>query len=87
MAAPFALSPANTIPGTINYTTAEGRKLFSRAIKELTMERFDCTPEDLFVFLKTLETHAKIHGWDDPDLGLLQIPDDPDDIGSETKIS
>ena len=70
-----ALSPAAAVQGIIDFKTTEGRKLCAAAAKKLDEETFDCVPEELYQFLKSLANRAQEHGWDNPDTGVLWIPD------------
>jgi hypothetical protein len=47
MAAVFALTPAVAIQGVIDYSTSEGRKIYSTATAKLDEELYDCTPKEL----------------------------------------
>ena len=62
----FALTPAKAYDGVLDYTTSEGRKLFSSATKSLyhSEEGFDCTPEDLHGFIEVLADRAQECDWD-----------------------
>ena len=84
MAAAFALTPAVAITGVIDYTTNEGRKIYSSATAKLDEELYNCTPDELHQFLQSLSIRAKEFGWDDEIGGILQIPDDPTDPTSDT---
>ena len=84
-AAVFALTPAVAIQGVIDYSTSEGRKIYTTATYKLDEELYDCTPEDLHQFLQSVQLRAKEFGWDDEVTGILQIPDDPLNIMAETQ--
>ena len=73
----FSLTPATAVNGVIDYATATGRKLYSSATAKLEEDQFDCTPEDLYSFLKALKDRAREFGWDEPGIGILSIPNDP----------
>lgn len=64
IAAPtFALSPAAIGAGAmIDYATANGAKIYKAAIEKLPTE-YNLDRENLKVFLETLETRARDHGW------------------------
>ena len=51
---PFALNPAQAITEIINFTIDSNVKLYKRAASRLSEDLFDCVPEDLNQFLKTL---------------------------------
>ena len=63
VAAPaFALTPADAVAGIIDYSTTEGRKLYTRAPSRLDEELFDCVPEGLYGFLQSLADIAREYG-------------------------
>ena len=73
-AIPFSLTPAGAIDGIIDMRTTEGRKLFYGATKaEETL--FDCEPKDLLRLLDSVQTRAKIYGWNANPQGILWIPE------------
>eukprot|EP00978_Attheya_sp_CCMP212_P040484 scaffold221375_cov55-Attheya_sp.AAC.1 len=78
----FALTPAQANPGVIDMATTEGRKMYVKAISPLLEELFDCMPDGLFGFLKELSDRADDHDWNEPYLGILQIPEDPADANT-----
>jgi hypothetical protein len=80
--AAFALTPASAITGVIDFTTSEGRKLYNSATYKLDEDPYDCQPDGLYQFLATLHTRAQEYGWNDPIGGILQIPEDANDISS-----
>ena len=73
----FALTPAMTRDGLVDYSTAQGRKLYDNATAKLDDELFDCNAEDLHAFLKSLKDRAREHGWEGEGTGILSIPEDP----------
>ena len=73
----FSLTPATSIGGIIDYSTARGRKMYSAATSKLEDELFNCNAEDLYSFLKALKDRAREYGWDEPGVGILSIPDNP----------
>jgi len=79
-AVPFALSPAQSYAGVIDFRSSGGRKLYEHATAKLSDELFDCNPGDLYQFLKNLEDRARSYGWDD---GILTIAEDPNDPNTE----
>ena len=81
---PFALTPAKALTGVIDYTTKEGRYHYAEGTKQLESELFDANPEDLFGFLKALARRARAYGWDDEVTGTLRIPEDPENLNSDT---
>jgi hypothetical protein len=73
----FSLTPATSIGGIIDYSTARGRKLYSAATFKLEDKLFNCNAEDLYSFLKALKGRAMEYGWDEPGVGILSFPDNP----------
>ena len=74
----FSLTPATSVGGVIDYGTSRGRKLYATATAKLEEDPFDCVAEDLYSFLKALKDRAREFGWDEPGIGILSIPDRPD---------
>ena len=61
-AVPFALTPALVDSGVINYATAEGKKLYSKATQSLyssTVDYYDGKAEKLSAFLFKLKTRSQ----------------------------
>ena len=81
---PFALTPAKVLTGVIDYTTKEGQYHYAEGTKQLESELFDANPEDLFGFLKALARRAHTYGWDNEVTGTLRMPEDPEDLESDT---
>ena len=76
---PFALTPAQATGGDIlDMRNAGDRKLYHKAVAKLSDEPFDCSPEGLFQFLRSLEDRAYEYGWNDEVTGIMMIPTDPD---------
>jgi hypothetical protein len=78
-AVPFALAPALANDGILDYTTAEGAKLYRAAIEALPGDPFNCEPHGIKVFLATLEDRASRTGWNN----ILMIPQDADEPDQE----
>ena len=78
-AVPFALNPAQAITGVIDFTIDSNVKLHKRATSKLSDDLFDCVPEDLNQFLKTLSDRASEYSWNDEVVGIMMIPEDPTD--------
>ena len=76
---PFALNPAQAITGIIDFTIDSNVKLHKRATSRLSKDLFDCVPEDLNQFLKTLSNRAREYSWNDDVVGVMMIPEDPTD--------
>jgi hypothetical protein len=79
----FAFTPAVAIIGIIDYSTIEGRKLYGHATSKLDEELYDRKPDGLYQFLQSLNNCAQKYGWNEI-RGILNIPQDPQDINSET---
>ena len=58
----FALSPAMAYNGIIDYSTTQGRKMYSAATAKLSEDLYDCNAEDLYTFLKALKERAREYG-------------------------
>jgi hypothetical protein len=80
----FALSPAMAIPGIIDFQTRTGKDVFRFATEKLDEELYDCKPDGMIQFLQSLTVRATEYGWDNEVSGILQIPEDPADVLSET---
>ena len=73
---PFALHPAEAIPGVIDLTTREGIKLYQDATRSFysnPTDCFNCEAPGLHGFLKEVEGRASRFGWRD---AILEIPND-----------
>jgi hypothetical protein len=84
MAAAFALSPAMAIPGIIDFTSRIGKDVFRFSTEKLDEELYDCHPDGMIQFLQSLSVRAMEYGWDDDVNGILQIPEDPANVLSDT---
>ena len=73
----FALSPAMANNGIIDFSTVQGRKMYSSATSKLSEDLYDCNAEDLYAFLKAIRERAREYGWDTDGVGIMSIPDDP----------
>ena len=83
---PFFLTPSSAMVGTLDYTRSEARKYFTKATKKLDVEElYDCTPGNMYHFLKLLDQRANENGWDDEISGILWIPEDIDNQNSELR--
>ncbi len=78
---PFALTLSAAIQGVFDFCTAEGRKLEEKATARLGEIPYDCTPENLFLFIEEVSKRGTDHGWVDNDRSdvILLIKDDPND--------
>ena len=73
---PFALHPADAIPGVIDLTMQEGIKLYQNAMRSFytdPAECFNCKAPGLHGFLKEVEGRASRFSWRD---AILEIPND-----------
>ena len=83
---PFFLNPAGAMTGTLDFTKVETRKYFHKATEKLDQEElYDCTPSNMFHFLKLLKQRANEYGWDDEVTGILWVPEDHRDAYSELR--
>ena len=73
----FALTPAMALEGIIDYKTTRGRKMYASATAKLSEDLYDCNAEDLYAFLKALRERAREYGWETAGVGIMSIPDDP----------
>ena len=73
----FALNPAHSMRGVINFTKPDNFKLHKKGISLFSDDPFDCVPQDLHQFLKTLSDRATEYQWNDDVLWILMIPDHP----------
>jgi hypothetical protein len=80
----FALSPALAVAGVIDYSSREGRNIFTYATTKLDEELYDCRPEGLYQFLQAIKGRAHEYGWDDEIGGVVHIPEHAADAASET---
>lgn len=79
----FALTPAAANPGIIDYGTHDGQKFFKNATQRLNEELYDCVPEGMFTFLKSLKLRANLYGWNNNTFGILMIPRNVADPNTE----
>ena len=73
---PFALHPADAIPGVIDLTTREGIKLYQNATRSFYADPadcFNCEAPGLHGLFKEVEGRALRFGWRD---AILEIPND-----------
>ena len=83
---PFFLTPSSAMVGMLDFTKSDARKYFAKATKKLDSEElYDCTPGNMYHFLKLLNQRANEHGWDDEISGIMWIPDDIDDQNSDLR--
>ena len=69
----FALTPYCINKKVLNLGTAEGRKIYDRAIVPLDDDKFDCQSDQLRLFLSNLARRAQTFGWDAPQSGVLML--------------
>ena len=68
-AVPFALAPAFANPDILNFAEPAASKLFKSAIEPLSI-KFDCSPENLQLFLDQARDKSIVYDW----LNILSIP-------------
>ena len=68
-AVPFALAPAFANPDILNFSEPAAAKLFKSAIEPLSI-KFDCSPENLQLFLDQARDKSIVYDW----LNILSIP-------------
>ena len=69
----FALSPALVDPGILDYSSSEGKKIYTNATKSLyedSSEFYDGKANKLASFLHKLRTRADEYGWAE---GILDV--------------
>ena len=60
--APFALNPAQAVPGVIDYSTREGTKYYSRATAPLDPDnKYGCNEEDMYDTVRLMEKRAGLY--------------------------
>ena len=79
---PFVLNTAQAITGIIDFTKDSNIKLYRKATSKLSQNLFDCVPEDLLQFLKTLSDRATELPWNDPIVGIIMIPEYPANVST-----
>ena len=75
----FDLPPAMAYNGIIDYSTTQGRKIYSAATAKLSEDLYDWNTEDLYTFLKALKEQAREYGWNTEGVRIISILDDPED--------
>ena len=80
----FALSPAMAIPGIIDMSSKTGKDVFRSSVEKLDEELYNCNPDGMIQFLQSLSVRALEYGWDHEVSGIVQIPDDPANVMSDT---
>lgn len=82
----FHLNPADAMVGVLDFTKSKSRKFYQNAIKKLDPdELFDCTPGNMYHFLKLLDHRAEEFGWSNEISGILWIPEDINDQNSDLR--
>ncbi len=77
MAAPFALYPGDANQAILDYSQTTDSKYFGRATKPVNYDTlFDATPENLYGFIKDVESHSQKFGWTTAHSGIFWIPAD-----------
>ena len=71
----FALTPASSVQGIIDFNTKIGAQIYAIGTKSLDpQELYDCMPEYMYPFLKMLSERANKMGWNDSTYGIVHIP-------------
>ena len=70
---PGALTPGQAIHGTLNYAKKAHIYLYRNATQALDEDLYDCTPDQFFQFMKSLDTRANAFGWTNPQGGILWV--------------
>ena len=82
----FYLNPSSAMTGILDFTKVESRKYFHKATKRLDPdEQYDCSPGNMYHFLKLIDQRANEHKWDDEITGILWIPEDATDPNSQLR--
>ena len=68
---PFALNPVHAVQGVINFAKSDNVKLHRKGTSRLNDDHFDCVPEDLHQFLKTLNDRVTEFQWNDDAVGIM----------------
>ena len=72
----FALTPAKSINGLLDYSNDSHIKLYNKGTKPLSGELYDGEAEGLYQFLRDLKDRANEYGWTE---GILLIDTNPQD--------
>ena len=71
----FALSPADSVLGIIDFSTSEGRKIYNGAVKQLDDELYDCEADGLYQFIQSVSERCSEYGWQSKNkTGIVHIP-------------
>ncbi len=84
---PFALNPGHALSGQLDFSTTEGRKLYSYATASIygsSEDHFDCSASGLHSFLKELGRRARQYGWD---ISVCEVPKAINDQGGESLVN
>ena len=63
--------------GVIHSAKSDDIKIHSKGTSQLSDDPFDCVPEDLHQFLKTLSDRDTEYQWNDEVFEIFMIPDHP----------
>ena len=80
----FSIVLTLTLEGIIDYTIDKGNKYFKHAIKSLSNEGFDLSPEDLYLFTNLLTKWVKETSWDAGIVRINTISSDPTNPSSDS---
>ena len=82
----FYLNLTSAMTGVLDFSQVETRKFYHKATaRRDKKELFDCTPENMYHFLKMFCQRANEYWWDNDVTGVLMIPEDHQDPVSELK--
>ena len=71
----FALSPADSVLGIIDFSTSEGRKIYNGAVKQLDDELYNCEADGLYQFIQSVSERCSEYGWQSKnETGIVHIP-------------
>ena len=67
----FAITPAHSVRGLLDYSKAEHHKVYKSGTRSVTDEPFNCDADGLYQFLGEVEDRADEMGWS---TGILNVP-------------
>ena len=66
----FAITPAHSIRGLLDYSKAEHHKVYKSGIRPVSDDPFNCDADGLYQFLGEVEDRANEMGWS---AGILNV--------------
>lgn len=66
----FAITPAHSVRGLLDYSKAEHHKVYKSGTRPVTDEPFNCDADGLYQFLGEVEDRADEMGWS---TGILNV--------------